>query len=157
MAIVAIEKHTEASPDDVFALATDFRRAAERFRAITKTEVFTEGPTRLGTRFRETQIMFKREASEEMEVTRFDPPKGYDLSAESNGCRYLIALRFKPNGKGTQVEMKFDGTPLSFFSKLMSAVMMPMMLNSMKKACEGDLNDLKTAAESQAKVGAGTA
>jgi hypothetical protein len=44
--------------------------------------------------------------------------------------------------------MTFEATPLSRFARVMSILMRPM-LKAALKACEQDLDDLKTAVESQ--------
>ena len=146
MAGVTIKKHIEASPEEVFAAATDLNKWVERIRGIEKVELLTDGPLGVGTRFRETRIMFKREAIEEMEFTGFDPPNGYAVGCESHGCRYNTEFSFTPNGSGTDVEMRFEATPLTFVAKAMSAMMKPM-LGSVGKVLEQDLDDLKAAIE----------
>ncbi len=93
--------------------------------------------------------MFGREATEEMEITAFDPPRGYSVGCESCGCRYHSAFRFTPNGAGTDVEMVFDAQPLTLAAKIMSFLMKPM-IKSVLKECARDLHDLKAAMEADA-------
>ena len=109
-------------------------------------EMLTDGPVGLGTRFRETRVMFKREATEEMEVTAFDAPHSYSLGCENHGCRYRTEFRFAPNGSGTDLEMTFGAEPLTKTAKVMSFLMKPMM-KTMMKHCSKDLEDLKAAVE----------
>lgn len=137
-----LNKHIHASPETVFSHFTDFAKAAETIEAITEMEILTEGPVKKGTRFRETRVMFKREATEEMEVIAFDPPRSYALGCESHGCRYHTEYRFKPSGTGTDVEMDFHAEPLTFVSKMMSVLTKPMM-KMVLKDCSKDLDDLK--------------
>jgi hypothetical protein len=90
--------------------------------------------------------MFKREATEEMQVTRFEPPGGYDLTCESHGCRYLTTFRMQPSGAGTKVEMTFDVTPLTTPAKVMGFLMRPLMKSCLKETAK-DLDDLAAAIE----------
>lgn len=46
--------HVAAHAARVFEVFTDLPRAAERIPAITKIEMLTEGPFRVGTRWRES-------------------------------------------------------------------------------------------------------
>ncbi|MDH3284327.1 MAG: SRPBCC family protein [Acidobacteriota bacterium] len=149
MASISVRRHIAAPVDEVFARASDFARAPDVIEGIAKVEMLTGGPVGQGTRFRETRIMFGREAIEEMEVTAFDPPRRYALGCENHGCRYHSELRFTPSGSGTDVEMSFDATPLTTIAKIMSLVMRPMM-RSLAKTCLKDLDDLKSALESSA-------
>jgi len=149
MAEISVKKRIEASPERVFALATDFENAARRLRGIKKLELLSDGPLGVGTRFRETRVMFNREATEEMEVTAFDPPRSYEVGCESHGCRYHSVLTFTPVGSGTEIEMRFQATPLTLAAKMMAVALQPM-LSSVVKCLEDDLEDLKAAAEGEA-------
>jgi uncharacterized protein YndB with AHSA1/START domain len=142
----SVDRHVAAPPEVVFARATDFRRAPEFVSAIVKMEILTSGPVGAGTRFRETRMMFGREATEDMTVTAFEPPKRYTLSAESHGSRYHTELSFVPDGQGTRMTMTFQGTPVTLMARVMSVLMRPMM-KSVAKACAKDLDDIKTAIE----------
>ncbi|MEM7244966.1 MAG: SRPBCC family protein [Acidobacteriota bacterium] len=141
MAKFTLSKTLHHPLEDVFAVASDFPNAAGAIQAITKMEMLTEGEVGVGTRFRETRVMFGREATEEMEVTRFDPPRSYELFCESHGCRYVTTMAFSPEGDGTKIEMDFEATPLTFMAKVMSVVMKPM-LNSCLKETAKDLDDI---------------
>ena len=146
MAQITLEKQVRAPIQRVFAVATNLRDAPKTIPAITKLEVLTEGPVRLGTRFRETRKMFGREATEVMEVTAFDPPRAMSIGCENHGCRYRSDFRFEPRDGGTHVEMTFAAEPLSFMAKVMSVMMRPMMKKIMAE-CAKDLDGIAAAAE----------
>jgi uncharacterized protein YndB with AHSA1/START domain len=147
MGSIKVAKHIAAPPDRVFEAATDIPKWAERMGGIERVEMLTDGPVDVGTKFRETRIMFKREATEEMEVTAFDPPRSYAVGCENHGCRYHSEMTFTPNGSGTDVELTFEATPLTAVAKLMSAMMSPLM-KKMGEVCGKDLDDLKASIES---------
>lgn len=146
MAEITVKRHIQAPPERVFSLATDIENFPVHLRGVTKVELLTPGPVGRGTRFRETRLMFKREATEEMELTAFDPPSSYQVGCENHGCRYHTEVRFTPNGAGTDVEMRFAATPLTWVAKLMSFAMKPMV-KSVSRCLEQDLDDLKSASE----------
>ena len=85
-----VRKHIEAPLDKVFSAATDIPRWPERIRGIEKVELLTDGPMALGTRFRQTRTFLNRQATEEMEVTAFDPPNAYAVGTKnlSRGSRH---------------------------------------------------------------------
>lgn len=146
MAQITLEKQVRAPIQRVFAVATNLRDAPKNIPAITKMEVLTEGPVRLGTRFRETRKMFGREATEEMEITAFDPPRSMSVGCESHGCRYRSGFRFDQRDGGTHVEMTFAAEPLTFGAKVMSVLMRPMMKKLMAEVAK-DLDAIAAAAE----------
>lgn len=149
MAQITISKSIHASPERTFEFLTDFAGAPARIRAIKRIEILTPGPIRAGTRFRETRIMFKREATEEMEVLAFDPPRSVVLGCESCGSRFRTEFTVAADGAESTVTMTFMAQPISFFARLMSPLMKPM-LKSCAKSCEEDLEDIKRALEGTA-------
>lgn len=146
MAKYAVEQYVDAPRERVFEVATDLRRAPETIRGILALEVLTEGPIRKGTRFRETRLMFKREATAEMEVTAFDPPRGYAIGCEEHGCAYVHRLRFEPQGAGTKVVIEFEMIPQTFVARVLGVVFAPLMRSCVKELRK-DLEDLRAAAE----------
>lgn len=147
MTSISVERLIDAPPERVFLAASDFAGAPGRIKGIVKVEVLTNGPVGKGTRFRETRKFLGREASEEMEVIEFEPPRRYLLGAESHGCRYRTEFAFVPTAAGTTVRMTFGAEPLTFFSKVMTVLMRPLM-KKMVSMCAKDLDDLKSHLES---------
>ncbi len=141
MSQMTIERVIDAPPADVFSRASDFEHGADVIGAIRHVEMLTGGATQVGTRFRETRVVFNREATEELEVTEFDPPRSYVLAARSCGCRFRIQMRFSPAGQGTKVQMQFESVPLTMSARVMSWFMWPLM-KKMARECARDLDDL---------------
>jgi carbon monoxide dehydrogenase subunit G len=146
---IVCSEHINAPVEKVFAVASDVEHAPEVISTITKMEVLTDGPVGVGTRFRETRVMFGKEATEEMEFSVFDPPRSYTLVADSHGCHYVSTFRFTPEGAGTRVDFEFTGDAHSFGAKVMSAVMGPLMKGTMRKMLAKDLGELKRSIEAQ--------
>jgi carbon monoxide dehydrogenase subunit G len=149
MAAIELEHVVEAPAADLFRRASDFEHAAEHVSAIVRMEMLTPGRVRVGTRFRETRVMFGKEASEVMEVLELEPPKRYVLGAESHGCRYRTELRFTPEGDATRVRVRFEAEPLTFVAKVLSVLMRPMM-KACAKAFRKDLDDIGRAVRGDA-------
>ncbi len=147
MATIKITKKVDAPIKKVFEKFSDFAHAADHVEEIIKVEMLTEPPVKVGTRFKETRVMFGREATEEMRVTEFEPNRKYTVTADSCGARFESTFSFMPVGSGTQVEMELSSTPVSFFAKLMAPLGTLMMGRAMKKAIEGDIDQIKSACE----------
>ena len=145
---ITLSRHIDAPIDEVFTALTHFAGAAEVIGGIEKVEMLTDGPVAVGTRFRETRIMFGREATEEMEVVSFDRPRSYALRAESHGSRYLSTFELEERDGGTGVRMDFEAVPLTVVAKVMAFLLKGMMKKVMAQ-CGKDLDDVKRALETQ--------
>ncbi len=147
MSEVQLKQQIQAPIETVFDRASDFPNAASTITSIVKVEMLSDGPVAVGSRFRETRVMFGREATEEMEVKTFERPRRYVLEATSHGSHYLTTFNFREKGGGTEMEMNFQATPLSFFAKVMGFFLNKMMMKTVVTECGKDLKDLKAAIE----------
>jgi carbon monoxide dehydrogenase subunit G len=145
---IEVSRSVNAPPATVFEMLTDLEGAPRRIPAIRKIEMLTPGPVGVGTRFRETRVMFGREASETMEFVAFEPGRSYTVTAFSCGTRYRTRFEVAPEGAGSRVTVTFEGTPESFAAKLM-APLFSFMKGMMVKCLEGDLDAIATAAENR--------
>ncbi len=141
-----VTRHVNAPLDKTFAAATDLTNAEKNISGILKMEILTDGPVGAGTRFRETRIMFGKEATEVMEIGEFNPPSGYTVDAESHGCKYHSEFTFAERDGGTDMTMTFEAYPQTFLAKLMGVLTRLFQ----KKMCDligKDLDDIKAVAE----------
>lgn len=142
--------HVNAPQDRVFQVASDIPNAANTIEGITNIEMLTEGPVGVGTAWKETRVMFGKEHSETMEITGFDPPRGYTVGSESCGALWSSTFVFTPENGGTRVDFDFLTKPLTIWSRIMAFIMTPLMRGMMKKCVDADLRDLKAACENGA-------
>lgn len=143
---------TSASPDRVWAVASDFANASGCIQAITRVEMLTPGPVGAGTRFRE----WRGRQVADMEVTVWSPPRNYTLRGYAMGTEFTSEIRCLPDGAGTRLEMEIQVRPRTFGAKLMSPLI-ALMSRLMAKSCGKDLVDLGKAAERGAAAAAGAA
>ena len=146
-----LQQHMAASPQRVFQYAADFPNAAATISGITKVEMLTEGDIGVGTRFRETRLMFGREAVEEMEVTAFSPGSSYTVEADSCGSHFRTEMTMEPDGEGTMITMETHVTATTLMAKLM-APMAALMAGTMQQCLKGDLQDLRQRVQSDAEA-----
>lgn len=139
--------------DEVFRVFSDFEHAADRISGIKNIEVLTDGPIRAGVRFRETRVVFKKESTEEMEITAFEPNQFYTVECQSCGCAYTSTIRFSRNGAGTNVSFTMSAKPISTFAKIVSPLTSLMFGPMMRKCIAKDMDDLKTAIEKSTTSG----
>lgn len=145
---ITVSTHIGASPARVFEACSDFANAPQMISAIKRVEVLTPGPVGKGTKFRETRMMFGKEATETLEVLEFDPGRSYTVGCDSCGCRYRCTFSFRQNGNGTDVESRFSATPLTLAARIMGAIMSVFMSGMMRKCLVKDLEEIKAKVES---------
>lgn len=144
---LVLEETIAAAPADVFRVFTDLAMAPERIDSIQSLELLGKGPVGKGTRFRETRVMFGKEATEEMEITEFDPPRSYTVEAESCGVHYHSRYTFDGTQASTKVLFTMSTRPASLMGRVMGPVFGVLMKGSMRKAMEQDHAQLKAVCE----------
>jgi carbon monoxide dehydrogenase subunit G len=155
MAMVTMSVRIHCSPEAAFEVFSDLERAAQRIPAIKMIEILRPGigpagPVGKGTRWRETRVMFGKEATEEMEITAFDPPRGYTAEAHSHGMHYITGFEFRPVAAGeTEVQVRFECRPETFSAKVMGVVMGPLMKGMIRKCFKADMEALKAVIEAE--------
>lgn len=139
---VVAECRIQAPNAEVFQVFADLPNLSERVQAITGIEMLTPGDVGVGTRFKETRVMFGKEATEVMEVTQFSPPEHIREEARSNGMNYVSDWTFTEDSGMTTVRIEFSGTAQTWLGKGLS-LLFSGMAGSMKKAFLADMDDLK--------------
>ncbi len=147
MSETRIDTVINAPPEACFAVFSDLETLDTRISAISKVEILTQGPMALGTRWRETRTMFGREATEEMTISEFDPPRAYAATAASHGAEYYSRFDFAAEGDGTRVTMTFRSKPVSLVAKVMGWFLAGAMAKTIVKSVTADMEDLKRAIE----------
>lgn len=148
---IRMSEYVAAHQEAVFAAFADFENATKTVSAINEIEMLTEGPVAQGTRFRETRTVMKREATEVMEVTRYEAGKAYTLECNSCGAHFSSTFEFHAEGDGTRVDFEMTSTPVTLMAKLMSPIS-SLMAGTMKKCMAQDMADVKRAVEGNANA-----
>lgn len=146
---ITVQEQISSPPEIVFALLLDIPRWPELIAAIEKIDLLTPPPVAVGTQFRETRIMFGREATEEMTVSEISPPHRLVLTAFSHGTAYRSEHVLEPIGDGTRLRLEFEGTPRTFLARLFTPLAL-LMRGTIQKQLAADLVDVKRAAEQRA-------
>ena len=152
MSELEITREVAAPAETVWGILTDLDRAEETISAITEIERLDAGTGfGVGTRWRETRIMFGRTATEEMEVTQLEPGKSYVLEAESHGARYRSEMTVEPiEDAACRLTMSFGAEAQGTISKILAATIGRLFERSTRKALQKDLADIAAAAEGTA-------
>jgi len=148
MMTITVAKYIAAPVEHVFEVFTDIERGAEYVSGVRKIEVMTSGGFRLGMRWRETREIMGRAISGEMEVTAFERNRTYTITNDNRGTRIDTRFSFEPLTGGARVSVELSLEPQSFSARLLTPIGWAMA-GKLRDAIARDLDNLKSAAESQ--------
>ncbi len=135
-----------APKSKVFELFSDLHNLSNYVTAITKIEILTKGEIGVGSKFKETRLMFGSESTEVMEITQFLPFDTFREEARSGGMHYISDWVFTEVDGITTVKICFTGTATTFNGKIINLIFTCMKI-WMKKAFITDMNELKQVLE----------
>lgn len=133
-----------ATPNAVFNFMLTPDNAHKVMPSVKENVQITEGPVDVGTRFRETRLINGKEATAEIEVTTFEPPRRYSATSSQGGITATYHYTLAPEQNGTRIKLQAE-VAASGVKKLV----VPMILMMMKKQDGDHLQNLKRAVESQ--------
>ena len=151
MTSMTVTRTVDAPRKVVWDVITDLDHAPQVMEAISRVERVRGDGFDVGTRWRETRTMFGREATEEMEVTAIDPPRGYVVEADGQGAHYRTEFTLDDEGDGTRVTMTFGADPKGVTGRLMAATVGRLFAGATRKAVAADLADVARASEARAR------
>jgi carbon monoxide dehydrogenase subunit G len=135
----------------VFDLTNNIDRAMEWLPKGVRVEKLTEGPLRLGARYRETRKILGRDDTEIYEVTVLDPPRRSEVTADGaqgTAGRGLFRFRVDFAAEGadaTRVSLTASATRLGCVGVLLG----PVVRGIMRRHSVADLAGLKSWIERQ--------
>lgn len=144
---LTLTQDVKAPLERTFAVFTDIANAAGRVTGIQRVEMLTPGPTRVGTRWRETRAMFGKQATEEMWVAELEPGRRVVVESDSCGARMASTFTFAVQGAVTRVTLDLTTKARSWSAWLLSPLGLAFK-GMARKLLAKDLADLARAAES---------
>lgn len=147
---LSVSLEIEKPVEDVWKVITDFKNCSNYITSINKLEVIDEPEdTLIGFKWKETRMMFGKEAIETMWITDYAENEYYQTRAESHGSVYISRLSISQEDNHAKLTMSFTSEAQTVFVKIISACMGFAFKGSMEKALLKDLNDIKTYLESK--------
>ena len=144
MAGFAVSEWIACPPQRVFEFISDSNNAPKIVPAVISSIKLTEGPPKVGTRYRETRLMNGKEEHIELEVKEYAAPTVYAMQNVTDGIETVFRYQLKPEKGGTQIdlvcEVKADG---------LKKLMLPLVASILKKQDGAHLQTLKQVMEAQ--------
>ena len=137
-----LNEHINRSPEEVFAFISNLENASKIMESVVENIKLTEGPMRVGTRFRETRMMNGKEEQSELEVVAYEPGRGYAVQNATQGITSTYTYTLSPTNGGTDVTLVCDVTAGG-----VKKLMVPMVVAVLKKEDGDHLERLKQAME----------
>lgn len=121
--------------EEVFAYLDELERHGEWQDQIVSAERLTDGPTRVGTRMRETRRIGGREQVMSYEITEHDPPRTFAFRGLDGPLRPIGRGVVESIGDGSHSRMTLT---LEFEAHGMGKLMLPLVRSQAEKQVVAD-------------------
>ena len=145
MGSIATTRQVQAPVARVFDVVAHIENFQKAVPDIVGIEFLSETRSGVGTRFRETRRMGKREATCDLEVTEYEPEQHVRIVSNAGGTIWDTVFRVTPKGDGTELSMVMNDKPYKLLARLFTPLIRPMV----RKAVEKDMDAVKQFCESK--------
>ena len=134
--------HLNRPVEQVFAFLMDYQNLRTWQSDLIENEKLTEGPWRVGTRFREIRRAGPSQSEIHGEMTDFEPNKRFSTKT-STKPEVTVSYSLEGENGGTRLNYKFV-----MLTSGMMRLLEPLMAGAIKKDTEQDFQKLKHILES---------
>ena len=127
---------------EVFDFIAASDNAPKIVRSVTSMVKLTEGPVRVGTRYRETRLMNGKEQQAELEIVEFEPTQKYAMQNVTSGIETVYRYKIQPERDGTRIDLVCEVK-----AKGIKKLMLPLVVTILKKEDGDHLQRVKKALE----------
>lgn len=144
---ITVSEEIDAPREKIWNLITDIDTWADTIDGITSIDVIHKPESGVvGLKWKETRVLFGKEAVETMWITAAEPNRWYETRAENHGAIYSTRLSLEESNNKVVLTMTFSVKPTTIASKLMS-VIGSLFNGTMRKLIQKDLTDIRHVAE----------
>ncbi len=144
MAKTNVTRRIDAPIEAVFDAVANIEKFSSIIPHILSVEFLTESRTGVGTRFRETRQMGKRQASTELEVTEYVPNQRVRMVSDQGGTIWdTIFLTTATADGSVLLSLEMDARAYKLAAKLFN----PLIAGMIRKAIEKDMDCVKSHCE----------
>lgn len=144
---IAVSVEIDAPRERVWNIVTDIDSWTDTISGIISVDVLNRPASGVvELKWRETRVLFGKEAVETMWITAAEENRWYETRAENHGAVYTTRISLDDSHGKTRLTMAFSSRPATFVARLMS-FMGYLFRGAMRKMIEQDLADIRQAAE----------
>ena len=131
------ERSTEIAkpPEEVFPYLFDDDKVPRWTTGLERYERLDGGPLGRGSRFREVVEVSGQRIDGELEITRYDPPRGAESRTEVRGIDVIFTYELAPQGSGTRLTQSVEATG----GGLKGRMLIPVLQPHLERKVEADL------------------
>lgn len=139
-----VTRTIDAPPERVFRVIADIRRYSKAQPDIVDVEFLSDSEYGVGTRFRETRRMGKRETTTELEVTELVENDRVRIVSDAGGTVWDSQFTVRGRDGGTELTLVMEARP----HRLLARITTPLMAGMLRRALEKDMDAVKAYCES---------
>jgi uncharacterized protein YndB with AHSA1/START domain len=128
-------------PEDVFPWLLEEDKVPRWTSDLARYEV--PGPLAAGARVRQVLKLGGSELPLDLELTRYDPPRGAESRFSTNGVNLVTTYTLEPSDGGTRVTQTLDAKAGSLTARML----IPVVQGRLEKKVTGDLERLRAVVE----------
>ena len=147
MTRISVTREIAAPVDVVFDAITNIERLPETNPDVVRVEFLGEQRSGVGTRFRETRAMGKKQMDTDLEIVELVPGEHARMVTDSHGTIWDTTFYTRPSAAGTELEIRMDARP----HKLLTKILTPVMKGVFRKGMEKHSGNFATYCEGVAK------
>lgn len=143
MSRTTVTRAIRAPIETVFETVAHIENYTKAVPAIVDVEFLTDARTGVGTRFRETRRMGKREATTELEVTEYVANERIRLVSDQGGTIWDTVFTTREVDGAVELQMTMDANAHRLLAKLVN----PLIRGVIRRAIEGDMDAVRAYCE----------
>jgi Polyketide cyclase / dehydrase and lipid transport len=114
-------------PEVVFPWLLEENRVPHWTSHLEAYEHVGGGPIQQGSRVRQTIELSGSRVSVDIEVVRYEPPRGAEARFATNGVEVINLYALEPAGAGTRVTQSMDAKPQSLSARVLIPIVQPRL------------------------------
>ena len=144
---ITVTEQIDASPEQIWHVITDIDSWSDAISGILDIDVLNKPEAGVvGLKWKETRMLFGKEAIETMWISAAEPNRFYETTAENHGMIYTTRFSLDDSSDQTALTVQFSAKPTTMASKMMSAMSF-MFDGTIRKMLQKDLDDIRQAVE----------
>ena len=135
MARTARSTEIAKPPEEVFPYLFDDDKVPRWTTGVERYERLDGGALGRGSKFREVVEVSGQRIDGELEITRYDPPRGAESRTEVRGIDVIFTYELAPQGSGTRLTQSVEATG----GGLKGRMLIPVLQPHLERKVEADL------------------